>query len=82
MDQLSLDALTILNRKLIGHYNYYGVNGNYRAVRASWWYVKYVKKRLYWTLKRRSQKHRITIEKFGELWSKNIRNPFLPVNIW
>ena len=47
MDQLSLDALTILNRKLIGHYNYYGVNGNYRAVRASWWYVKYVKKRLY-----------------------------------
>lgn len=71
-----------LNRKLIGHYNYYGVNGNYRAVRASWWYVKYVKKRLYWTLKRRSQKHRITIEKFGELWSKNIRNPFLPVNIW
>lgn len=40
MDQLSLDALTILNRKLIGHYNYYGVNGNYRAVRASWWYVK------------------------------------------
>ena len=35
MDQLSLDALTILNRKLIGHYNYYGVNGNYRAVRAS-----------------------------------------------
>lgn len=82
MDQLSLDALTILNRKLIGHYNYYGVNSNYRAVRASWWYVKYVKKRLYWTLKRRSQKHRITIEKFGELWSKNIRNPFLPVNIW
>ena len=40
MDQLSLDALTILNRKLIGHYNYYGVNGNYRAVRASWWYKK------------------------------------------
>lgn len=66
----------------IHRYNYYGVNGNYRAVRASWWYVKYVKKRLYWTLKRRSQKHRITIEKFGELWSKNIRNPFLPVNIW
>lgn len=32
-------TLVTLNRKLIGHYNYYGVNGNYRF-NAFWWYVK------------------------------------------
>ena len=52
-------TLATLNRKLIGHYNYYGVNGNYRAVRAFWWYVK---RRFFWTLRRRSQKHKIRWE--------------------
>lgn len=72
-------TLATLNRKLIGHYNYYGVNGNYRSVNAFWWYVK---GRLLWTLRRRSQKHRMTIQKFQSLWDKCIRAPYLPVQIW
>ena len=71
-------TLVTLNRKLIGHYNYYGVNGNDRF-NAFWWYVK---GRLLWTLRRRSQKHRVTIQKFQSLWDKCIRAPYLPVQIW
>ena len=73
------ETLVTLNRKLIGHYNYYGVNGNYQAVHSFWWYVK---GRLFWTLRRRSQKHRMTIVKFQKLWDKYIRVPYLPVQIW
>lgn len=72
-------TLATLNRKLTGHYNYYGINGNYRVVRKFWWYVK---RRLFWTLRRRSQKHRLTMEKFEILWSSYIRQPYLPVEIW
>lgn len=72
-------TLATLNRKLIGHYNYYGVNGNYQAVHSFWWYVK---GRLFWTSRRRSQKHRMTIAKFQKLWDKYIRTPYLPVQIW
>lgn len=72
-------TLATLNRKLIGHYNYYGVNGNFRSVMKFWWYVKM---RLLWTLRRRSQKHRMTVEKFEVLWTNYIRRPYLPVNIW
>ena len=72
-------TLATLNRKLIGHYNYYGVNGNYCAVRSFWWYVR---GRLLWTLRRRSQKHRMTHEKFQDLWDRYVRRPYLPVQIW
>ena len=32
-------TLATLNRKLIGHYDYYGVNRNYRALMKFWLYV-------------------------------------------
>lgn len=73
------ETLIKLNRKLVGHYNYYGVNGNYRAIHS---FCRYAKKRMYWTLRRRSQKHRLTIEKFEQLWNKFVKHPYLPVNIW
>lgn len=73
------ETLSTLNRKLIGHYNYYGINGNYPSVRKFWWYVK---KRTIWILRRRSQKHRTTIEKFEKLWTIFVRPPHLPIDIW
>ena len=73
------ETLSTLNRKLVGHYNYYGINGNYRAVCRFWWYVK---GRLMWTLRRRSQKHRLTYVKFQKLWDKYVTAPYLPVQIW
>ena len=47
--------------KLIGHYRYYGVRSNYRAMEKLYWHV--VAAWRYW-LSRRSQKGRITMEKF------------------
>lgn len=73
------ETLATLNRKLVGHYNYYGINGNYRAVCSFW---RYVKGRLMWTLCRRSQKHRLTWAMFQKLWDKYVTAPYLPVQIW
>ena len=73
------ETLVTLNRKLVGHYNYYGINGNYRAIYRFW---RYVKGRLMWTLRRRSQKHRLTWEKFQKLWDKYVKAPYLPIQIW
>ena len=73
------ETLVTLNRKLVGHYNYYGINGNYRAVCSFWWYVK---GRLMWTLRRRSQRHKLTCVKFQKLWDKYVTAPYLPIQIW
>lgn len=48
------DTPTALNRKLIGHYNYFG---------------GYAFCMTFKMLRRRGQKHSINQEKFGELWN-------------
>ena len=53
-----------LNARLRGHYNYYGVIGNYRSL---WSYFRQVTRLLMKWLGRRSQKSRMTWEKFGAL---------------
>ena len=56
--------LALLNRKLVGYYNYYGVIGNYRMLRAFFdEVVKILKK---W-LARRSQKGRMSWSRFDAL---------------
>jgi len=50
-----------LSQKLRGHYQYYGIRGNYRMMDKVYWYV--VKAWWYW-LSRRSQKGNITWEKY------------------
>jgi group II intron reverse transcriptase/maturase len=64
---------------LRGHCNYYGVNGNLRAVRS---FYKYVKRSLYCMLNRRDQKGRYRYDKLIRLWDFHIRSPRLTVNIW
>lgn len=66
-------------RKLKGHYNYYGVNGNYRMLMNFW---KYVRISCYRMLNRRDQKGRIHYGKFLRMWDLYIGKPYLPVNIW
>jgi len=61
------DTLTALNRKLIGHYNYFG---------------GYAFCMTFKMLRRRGQKHSINQEKFGELWNTFVRPPFIAQEIW
>jgi hypothetical protein len=53
-----------LNRKLRGHYNYYGVTGNYEAMHG---FREYVLDRLKATLNRRGAKKDLTEEQFWKL---------------
>jgi len=53
-----------LNRKLQGHYNYYGVTGNYKALRG---FRNYVLDRLKITLSRRSNDGYVSFKKFERL---------------
>ena len=74
-----VDTLNALNRKLVGHYNYYGVNGNWQALKKFGWYAFCMTFKM---LRRRGQKHPISQEKFGELWKTFVRPPFISQEIW
>ena len=68
-----------LNRKLIGHYNYYGINGNWESLVKFYKYVKYT---LYKWLNRRDQKGRMRYEHFLRVWKYYIQEPKVKVDIW
>jgi RNA-directed DNA polymerase len=58
------ELFRILNAKLRGYYNYYGVNGNYESL--SEFFYRGMRILLKW-LRRRSQRYRLNWERFGEL---------------
>ena len=69
-----------LSRKLVGHYNYFGVNGNFRAMRN----LRHAVTRAWqkW-LNRRSQRARITWKRFHELLRAHpLPEPKIKVQIW
>ena len=68
-----------LRIKLIGHYNYYGINGNYRWISL---FNKYIKYEYYEVLRKRGQKHPIPYDKYLQYWNKLIPKPEIRVNIW
>jgi RNA-directed DNA polymerase len=74
-----VETLKLLNLALQGHYNYYGVNGNCRALQSFTWYVRHSTMRM---LRRRSQRSNIRWEKFNELWERYVSPPRIKVNIW
>ena len=73
------DLMTKLNTKLQGHYQYYGVNGNFKALQGFEYYTKYM---VYKTLRRRSQKDKTTWERVYDLWKKYIKPPHITKHIW
>ena len=73
------DTLRILNLKLAGHYRYYGVNGNLRELQK---FRLYAFKSTYRMLKRRSQRCKLQISKFEEIWDKHVAKPKITVRIW
>jgi group II intron reverse transcriptase/maturase len=62
-----------------GHCNYYGVNGNYRALEKFWKYVKYATYRM---LNRRDQKGKLRYPKYLRIWNFYIKEPHLTKDIW
>lgn len=73
------DTMKKLNRKLIGHYNYYGINGNYSSIVKFWKYCKY---QYFKTLKRRGQKKPIKYLDFLRIWKYYITEPTIKTDIW
>ena len=73
------ETFQALNRKLVGHFNYYGVSGNSRALSKFAWYAAKATMRM---LRRRGQKHRIGWTKFLELWKKFVKPAHITTDIW
>lgn len=75
-----LETINRLNRKLIGHYVYYGVKGNYQGIKN---FYKYAVDTLYKTLTRRSQRAYLSWRRYRLLLRKHpIVMPQIYADIW
>ena len=79
INQPMVETLKLINLKLQGHYNYYGINGNTKAIVGFMWYVH---RTTLWMLRRRGQKRPITKQRFAELWNRFIKPPRITKSIW
>ena len=80
MHELILDVGETIRRKMIGHYTYYGINGNYVQLSKFYKYVKYT---WFYTLRKRGQRNKIKYSDFLRIWTHlNIPTPKIYVNIW
>jgi len=69
-----------LNRKLVGHYRYYGISGNSESLSKFYLYIVW---QLYFALTRRSQRTYLTWGRYRSLLEKHpIARPKIYVNIW
>jgi len=74
------DTIELLNKKLVGHYRYYGISGNYEGLLK---FYRYIRIALYKTLTRRSQRAYLTWRRYRMLLEKHpIAEPRIYVNIW
>lgn len=75
-----VNTIKVLNQKLRGHYQYYGVTDNIQAMRV----FRYrVIKQLYWTLNRRGQRKSYNKRRFESLLEKHpIVLPRIYVNVY
>jgi len=74
------DTIKALNRKLIGHYRYYGISGNSKSINDFYLYIVW---QLYFALTRRSQRAYLTWGRYMSLLEKHpIAKPKIYVNIW
>lgn len=74
------ETIDRLNKKLVGHYRYYGISGNYEGLLK---FYRHIKTALYKTLTRRSQRAYLTWGRYRMLLEKHpIVEPKIFVNIW
>lgn len=80
MHEPILEVGTSIRKKIIGHYAYYGINGNYSSLLK---YYKHLKYTWYYTLRKRGQKNKIKYLDFLRIWNYlDIPTPKIYVNIW
>lgn len=58
------ETIRKLNKKMIGHYRYYGIYGNFIGLKK---FYQYVKQQLYFTKRRRDQSRWLTWKKMGQI---------------
>lgn len=74
-----IEIMETIKRKLIGHYNYYGINNNSKSICNYYLYVKWTTYRI---LNRRHQKRSISYELFNRIWNGlHMPTPQIKVNI-
>lgn len=74
------DTIKFLNRKIKGHYAYYGISGNYRGLLN---FYRFVKVALYKVITRRSQRAYLSWARYQYLLKKHpISEPKIYANIW
>jgi group II intron reverse transcriptase/maturase len=74
------DTIEMLNRKLIGHYRYYGVSGNYESLLK---FYRFIVAAFYKTLCRRGQRVYLSWKRYYSILEKHpIAKPKIYVNIW
>ena len=80
MHEPILEVGLSIRKKIIGHYAYYGINGNYSSL---FKYYKYLKYTWYHTLRKRGQKNKIKYLDYLRIWNYlGIPMPKVYVNIW
>lgn len=80
MHEPILEVGRSIRKKIIGHYAYYGINGNYLSLLK---YYKYLKYTWYHTLRKRGQKNKIKYLDYLRIWNYlDIPTPKIYVNIW
>ena len=73
------EIMETIKRKLIGHYNYYGINNNSKSICNYYLYVKWTAYRI---LNRRHQKRSMSYEIFNRIWKgMKMPTPLIKVNI-
>ena len=74
------DLIKAINRKLTGIFNYYGITGNYKWMIKFWYDVKQLIRK--W-LSRRSQKGKLSWDKFNKIIENNsIVMPKITLKLW
>ena len=74
------DTIELLNKKLIGHYAYYGISGNYQSLLN---FYRFIVSAFYKALTRRSQRANLSWNRYQSLLRKHpIMQPKLYVDIW
>ena len=80
MHEPILEVGLSIRKKIIRHYAYYGINGNYSSL---FKYYKYLKYTWYHTLRKRGQKNKIKYLDYLRIWNYlGIPMPKVYVNIW
>ena len=75
-----LDVGEKIRKKIIGHYTYYGINGNFSQIMK---FYLYMKDEWYRVLRKRGQKNKIKYADYIRIWNYlQIPFPSIYVNVW